>query len=162
MRRRCVRMFAAAVALAIACPMAHAAGSVRVAEAWIEEGPPDVPVLAGYATIQNPTTQTARVLSVSSPRAERIEIHRSEITENTATMTRVGELPIPPGGEVRLTPAGYHLMIYGVAQPPAAGEKLPLEFQFDGDRKVTVEAIVRRREAAAADAEGGTQVDGSP
>ncbi|MCG3143762.1 MAG: hypothetical protein HONDAALG_01133 [Gammaproteobacteria bacterium] len=152
----------AAAALAGALTLAHAAGSVRVAEAWIEEGPPDVPVLAGYATIHNPTAQTARVLNVSSPRAERIEIHRSEITENTVTMTRVDELPIPPGGEIRFTPAGYHLMIYGVAQPPAAGEKLPVEFEFDGARKVTVEAIVRRSEGSAGAVEGSGQVEDAP
>lgn len=152
----------AATALGIAYTLAYATGSVRVAEAWIEEGPPDVPVLAGYATIQNATAQTARVLNVSSPRAERVEIHRSEITENTATMTRIGELPIPPGGEVRFTPAGYHLMIYGVAPPPAAGEKLPLKFEFDDDRMVTVEALVRSNEAPAGVTRGGDQVDGKP
>jgi copper(I)-binding protein len=95
------------------------------------------------------------LVNVSSPRAERIEIHRSEITENTATMTRVGELPIPPGGEVRFTPAGYHLMIYGVSPPPAAGEKVPLEFEFDGGRKQTVEAAVRRSEVPTGAAEDG-------
>lgn len=155
---RRMRVFAAA-ALAVAHTLAHAAESARVAEAWIEEGPPDVPVLAGYATIRNPTAQTARLLNVSSPRAERIEIHRSEITENTATMTRVGELPIPPGGEIRFTPAGYHLLIYGVAPPPAAGEKMPLEFEFDGGRKLAVEAIVRRSEAPAGAAGDGGRVD---
>ena len=149
----------AAAALAVACTVAQAAESARVAEAWIEEGPPDVPVLAGYATVRNPTAQTARLLNVSSPRADRIEIHRSEITENTATMTRVGELPIPPGGEVRFTAAGYHLMIYGVSPPPAAGEKVPLEFEFDGGRKQTVEATVRRGEAPAGAAEDGSQLD---
>ncbi len=152
----------AAAALASAYTLAQAAGSVRVTDAWIEEGPPDVPVLAGYATIQNSTAQTVRVLSVSSPRAERIEIHHSEITEDTATMTRVGELPIPPSGEVRFTPAGYHLMIYGVAQPPAAGEKLLVEFEFDGARKLTVEAIVRRSEGSAGAVEGSSQAEDDP
>ncbi len=155
---RRMRVFAAA-ALAVAHTLAHAAESARVAEAWIEEGPPDVPVLAGYATIRNPTAQTTRLLNVSSPRAERIEIHRSEITENTATMTRVGELPIPPGGEIRFTPAGYHLLIYGVAPPPAAGEKMPLEFEFDGGRKLAVEAVVRRSEAPAGETGDGGRVD---
>lgn len=152
----------AATALGIAYPLAYAAGSVRVVGAWIEEGPPDVPVLAGYATIQNASSQPAWVLNVSSTRAERIEIHRSEITENTATMTRIGELPIPPGGEIRFTPAGYHLMIYGVAPPPAAGEKLPLKFEFDGDRMVTVEAIVRGSETPSGDTSGGGQGNGNP
>ncbi len=157
---RRMRVFAAA-ALAVAHTLAHSAESGWVEDAWIEEGPRDVPVLAGYATIRNPTARTARLLNVSSPRAERIEIHRSEITENTATMTRVGELPIPPGGEIRFTPAGHHLMIYGVAPPPAAGEKLPLVFEFDEGRKLTVQAVVRRSESPAGAAEDSDRADGS-
>jgi hypothetical protein len=133
--------------LTIGFSLVYGAESARVTDAWIEEGPPGVPVLAGYVLIQNPTAQTARVVKVASPRAERIEIHRTDITENTATMTRVSVLPIPPGGEIRFSPNGYHLMIFGVQEPPGPGEKVPLSFEFDGGSTVAVDAIVRRAEA---------------
>jgi copper(I)-binding protein len=146
MRRR-VRQACVLTTLTIAFSLVYGAESARVTDAWIEEGPPGVPVLAGYVLIQNPTAQTARVVKVASPRAERIEIHRTDITENTATMTRVSVLPIPPGGEIRFSPNGYHLMIFGVQEPPGPGEKVPLSFEFDGGSTVAVDAIVRRAEA---------------
>jgi copper(I)-binding protein len=111
--------------------------------------------MAGYVLIQNPTAQAMRVVKVVSPRAERIEIHRTDLTESTATMTRVSVLPIPPGGEVRFSPNGYHLMIFGVQEPPGPGEKIPLTFEFDGGSTVTVDAVVRREEAP----EGGIDHD---
>jgi copper(I)-binding protein len=129
--------------------------SLRVVDAWIQEGPPGIPVLAGYLTLENPTADTLRVMNVSSPIAERVEIHRTDITDMTATMTRVAELPLPPKGRVAFTPGGYHLMIFGVDEPPRAGARVPLELILDTGEKILVQATVRRDAEVDSGAEEG-------
>lgn len=124
-----------------------AADTLRVRDAWIQEGPPTVPVLAGYLTLENPTGRDLRVTNITSPVAERVEIHRSEITEATATMTRIPQLLIPPRTTISFAPGGYHLMIFAVEQPPRAGTKVDLELQLSSGDKLTVQAEVRREPA---------------
>jgi periplasmic copper chaperone A len=142
-RTTAVAALLSALMLAFAAPGAGAAG-LRVVNAWIEEGPPSVPVLAGYLVLENPTAQTVKLVTVRSPLAERIEIHRSDITEATATMTRIKELPLPARSKLAFSPAGYHLMIYGVEESPRAGARMPLELQTADGAIIKVDATVRR------------------
>lgn len=130
--------------LGILMTTASYAASLRIVDAWIEESPPGVPVLAGYVVLENHGPNAVRVTKVRSPKAERVEIHRSEVTDTTATMRRLTELTIPPGGRLAFSPGDYHLMIFGVEPTPQSGSKLPLEVELDSGEKITVQATVRR------------------
>ncbi|MGQ0657818.1 MAG: copper chaperone PCu(A)C [Chromatiales bacterium] len=145
--RRYRRLLAVAAGLLMAMP-AWATEVLRVTEAWIQEGPPSVPVLAGYLTLENTTNQEVRVTRVTSEIAERVEIHRTEITDTTATMRRIPELTLMPRAKLAFASGGYHLMIFGVGKPPGAGDRVNLELQLGSGDKVKARAEVRRVSAA--------------
>ena len=134
---------------ALACLVSWTMGAIAAPEwlhvqnAWIQQSPPGVPVMAGYLTLDNEGSDTVRITGVQSPAAERIEIHRTDITGNTATMSHIKELPVPARSKVTFSPGGYHLMIFGVKQPLKAGDRLPIEILHTSGDTIKIDAVVR-------------------
>lgn len=120
------------------------AADLLVSHAWIEEGPPGLTVLAGYLDLANRGDHELTIKQISSTIAERIEIHRTEIEANTVTMRRIPTLVLAPHSHLDFKPGGYHLMIFGVANPPRAGEKVRLDITTDAGNHVLVDADVRK------------------
>ena len=127
----------------LAATMPVRAADLVVTHAWIEEGPPGLSVLAGYLDLQNRGDRELTIAQISSTIAERIEIHRTEIDENTVTMRRIPTLVLAPHGSLDFKPGGYHLMIFGVARPPHVGEKVRLDITTGAGDHVLVDAEVR-------------------
>lgn len=86
-------------------------GNLEVHKPWIREAPPVVKVLAGYFTLHNHTDKTHTVLNVSSPQFNRVEIHRTQLKNDTARMLPVTKIMISPHGKVVFEPGGLHLML---------------------------------------------------
>ncbi len=104
---------------------------------------PAVPgqLAAGYLTLRG--GRTARTLVViASPRAARIELHRSMAgASGMMHMQPVPRLPVPAGERLVLAPGGLHLMSFGLAARP--GDRVPLSLRFaeGGTLAVTAQAI---------------------
>jgi len=127
------------------------AAGVRVENAWASPTPGGVEVSAGYMTITNAGDSEDRLVSVSSPRAERAEVHEMSMDGGVMRMRAVeGGLVIPAGGQVTLGPGGQHLMFYGVTQPFAEGETIAATLTFAAAGEIDVELPVRRATPAHA------------
>jgi copper(I)-binding protein len=105
-------------------------GELSIEQPWAAPTPSGVDVSAGYLVIRNQTASDDRLLSATSGRAERVEVH--EMTMDGAVMQmRLVESPtIPAGQSLTLAPGGMHLMFYGVAEPFAEGQDIPVELAF--------------------------------
>jgi copper(I)-binding protein len=55
-----------------------------------------------------------------------------------------GGLAAPAGATVTLSPGGMHLMFYGVTQPFAEGESIPVTLTFEHAGDIGVTLPVRR------------------
>src|SRR5687768_16779023 len=74
-----------------------------------------------YLSLTAPTAD--RLLSVTSPDANLVQIHESRIESGMMMMGELREgLPLPAGETVTLKPGGNHLMLMGVKQPLVAGD----------------------------------------
>jgi copper(I)-binding protein len=155
-----MKYLAAALVLALAAcgetsEQAPAANPVlHVENAWAAPTPGGVDVSAGYLTLVNDTTAEDALVSASSPRAERVEVHEMTMEGGVMQMRAAPRLPIPAGGSVELAPSGRHLMFYGVAQPFAEGETIPVRLTFERAGAIDVSLPVRRPGASQA-AHGG-------
>jgi copper(I)-binding protein len=129
-----------------------ATAELVVRDAWAAPTPSGVDVSAGYLTISNGTAAVDRLLSATSPRAERLEVHEMAMDGAVMQMRPVAQLEIPAGEDVRFAPGGMHLMFYGVRQPFAEGEGIPVELAFETAGTVAVTLPVRR---------GGPEAHGS-
>lgn len=122
----------------------QAAAELSVTQAWAAPTPAGVDVSAGYLNISNDTASEDRLLSATSPRAERVEIHEMSMDGAVMRMRQVETLSIAPGQRVELAPGGMHLMFYGVNEPFAEGQDIPLQLTFETGGIVDVSLPVRR------------------
>lgn len=123
------------------------AGQVSLDGAWASPTPGGVDVSAGYLSITNGTGAEDRLISVASPRAERVEIHEMSMDGAVMRMRPLeGGLAIAAGATAELAPGGKHLMFIGVAQPFVEGEEIPVSLTFEHAGQVEASFSVRRGE----------------
>jgi hypothetical protein len=71
-------------------------------------------------------------VAARSPRAARVELHRTTMTNGVMEMRPVEAIEIPPRGTVVLAPNGLHFMLMGLTAPLKAGEKISITLSFEG------------------------------
>jgi copper(I)-binding protein len=135
--------------MAITVSMAvRAADAVRVIQPWARATVPGQKVAGVYMEIISP--KAARLTAVSSPVAGAAEVHWMRMEGGTMKMRAVDSLELPAGRPVKLAPGGYHIMLFDLRHPLAAGDKVTLTLVVeDADKrkqKISVTAIVRGRE----------------
>ncbi|HET9230117.1 MAG TPA: copper chaperone PCu(A)C [Vitreimonas sp.] len=127
------------------------AGRLHVENAWAAPTPGGVDVSAGYLTLVNGAPTEDILLGVSSPRADRVEVHEMTMEGGVMQMRAVERLAIAPGQSIELAPNGRHLMFYGVTQPFAADETIPVRLTFEHAGAIDVSLPVRRPGASTAE-----------
>ena len=120
----------------------HRTAGVRIEHPGARPTSAGAPVAGGYLTIVNSGAKADRLLDVSSPRADRVELHRMSLDGGIMRMRPVPEgLEIPSGKTVSLAPGGYHLMIFGPKQALAIGDRFPVILRFATAGKVAVDLV---------------------
>ena len=133
-------LVAPAAALLLAALPALAAG-LSVANAWSRSTPPVAKVGVVYFTLTNDTKKSDRLLKLSTPVAEKAEVHRTEVLDGIARMREVAVLHVDAGQTLEFRPGGMHVMLTGLKKPLVAGTSYELDLLFEvaGPRKVRVE-----------------------
>lgn len=92
------------------------AGDLQISHPWSRATVPGAKVAAGYFVVKNTGAEPDRLLSLSSPIADKAEVHEMAVdAAGVMTMRPVeGPLEIPAGGEVKLAPKGLHVMFIGL------------------------------------------------
>ena len=116
-------------------------GGLSIHRPWSRELPPVAPNGAAYFRVENGGRETVRIVSVSTPIADRAELHAHETDGGVMKMRHVHSVEVPAGGSVSFEPGGLHVMLIGLKQPLVGGESFPLTLGFDeaGTIEVTVE-----------------------
>lgn len=132
-----VVLFASLIAFAAVANPSRA--DVRVTAAWANPTPPGVTVGAAFMTLV--ANSGDKLVSASSPVAERVELHSMTTEGGMMRMRPLPNLPLPAGKAVELSPTGSHFMLIGLKQPLTPNSKftLQLRFQKAGERSVSVE-----------------------
>jgi hypothetical protein len=120
-------------------------GQLSISQAWAAATPGGVTVGAGYLMISNAGAADDRLISASSPRAAKVEVHEMSMDGAMITMRKLDSLAIPAGGAATLAPGGTHLMFLDIKTPFAAGETVPVTLNFEHAGAVTLELPVRQR-----------------
>ncbi len=128
--------------IASPCP----AETVTIRNAWISASPPVARATSGYFEIENHGHETVIIERISSPDYNRIEIHRSILSDGVARMQLQKEILVPAGSRFAFRPGGYHLMLYRNSKPLGTGESTTLTLHFSGGDTLPVTAEVRRRD----------------
>jgi periplasmic copper chaperone A len=93
---------------------------------------------AGYFVLKGGSGDA--LVAVTSPAAERIEMHETTTdTRGVTSMRPVAEAALD-GEDVMFEPGGRHLMLFGMRDDLSPGQTIPLTFRFRAAPAVTVEA----------------------
>jgi periplasmic copper chaperone A len=132
-------------------------GSLQIANPWTRATPKGATVAGAYLSISNKGTTPDRLIGGSSAVASRFEVHSMVMEQGVAKMRPiVGGLEIKPGEAVELKPGSLHVMLLGLKQPLAKGEKVKGTLEFEKAGKVEIEYAVEAL-GATAPAPGGHQ-----
>lgn len=130
-----------AVALVSGGVARSASAPPQVIGAWVKL--PVVPgrPAAGYLTVSG-AGQDDRLLSVASPKTQRIELHRTSQSGGVMRMEKQESFAVPARGSLAFAPRGNHLMLFGLDPGVKPGATLPLTLRFERAGNLTVQAMV--------------------
>ena len=117
-------------------------GDLLIDKAWTRATARGQTVAAGYLGIRNAGKEADRLLSASTPAAERIELHIIVREGEVSRMRQVKSFEVPAGGMVELKPRGPHMMIFGIKRPFARDERIPVTLKFEKAGDVAIELAV--------------------
>lgn len=134
----------AATALLVAAPAAAKAPAVE-ASGWAQAG---IGNAAAYVTLHNHQRTADRLISVSSPAAASVSVHRTTKVNGVMRMRSAGAVPIAAGGHLAMQPGGLHIMLMDLKAPLRAGSRLPLTLRFARAGSINLSLPVRAPGAA--------------
>jgi len=118
-------------------------GTLEIGHPWARATPPTAPTGGGYLSVKNTGTEPDRLISISSPAAQTVQVHEMKMEGNVMRMRELdGPLEIKPGETVTLAPGGMHLMMMGLKEPLKQGEKVPLTLVFEKAGSIDVELAI--------------------
>lgn len=122
---------------------------LHVAHGWARASLGQNPNSAAYVTIHNKAETGDRLLGVSCADAPRCAVHNHVTISDVTRMEAVESLDIAPGAHIEFKPGGYHIMMFDLRAPLAAGGETRITFSFEkaADMTVTV-PVLSMREAA--------------
>jgi len=107
-----------------------------------------------YLTIDNQGATTDRLMTLTSPAAQNVVVHRMTMSGAVMAMREMDSLPLEPLKKVALTAgSSYHVMMTGLTQPLVVKDKIPLTLTFE--RAGKLEVIVNVESNAAEKVAGG-------
>jgi copper(I)-binding protein len=98
-----------------------------------------------YLTVVNTGEGKDTLIGVTSADAAAVQLHRTEITNNVASMREITSVEIPAHGQIRFDPGSYHLVLANVRRTLAPGDTVNLTLTFKGAGQVQVRAEVREQ-----------------
>ncbi|WP_136657539.1 copper chaperone PCu(A)C [Nitratireductor sp. XY-223] len=108
------------------------AGDLHVSQPWTRAMLPGQKVGGGFVIIENKGADDDRLLSVSSPVTDRVEVHEMAVVDDVMRMRPLPDgLAILAGATVELKPGGYHLMFMGVEDAFEEGDMVPVVLSFE-------------------------------
>ncbi|MBV8679948.1 MAG: copper chaperone PCu(A)C [Aquitalea sp.] len=119
-------------------------GALELGHPWSRAMPEASPTGAAYLSIKNTGKEADTLLSVSTPRADKAELHVHLNDNGVMRMRQVESVAVAAGAEVKFAPGGYHIMLMGLKQPLKAGDHFPLTLKFAKAGTVTVDVIVEK------------------
>ena len=113
-------------------------GAIEITDAWARATPGMADTGAAYLTLQSPTGD--RLTGVTTPAAEKAELHVMKMNGGVMEMRPLAALDLPAGKKIILKPGVMHIMLLGLKGPLRVGQSfaLTLHFAKAGAREVTV------------------------
>ena len=115
-------------------------GDITIGHPWARPTAGTNMMGAAYLTLKNSGKEADTLKSVSSPDAEKAEIHEH--------IHDAGGVTVPPGGTISFEPGAYHLMLIGLKHNLEEGHGIPLKLSFAHAGDIDVEVKIEKKPEA--------------
>ncbi|MEN1958059.1 copper chaperone PCu(A)C [Luteimonas sp. MJ204] len=119
----------------------------RVVEGWLRSPPMPMPMMAGFARIENPCATGVEIVSAHSDAFASVELHETRVVDGVSRMREVPRLAVAADGEAVLQPGGLHLMLMRPVAPLQSGGSARVEFTLADGRSIGADFEVRAANA---------------
>ncbi|WP_136616212.1 MULTISPECIES: copper chaperone PCu(A)C [Mesorhizobium] len=141
-----MRTIYAALVLALGLLCVGSAGAepnqIVVEKAWARATPKMAVTGGAYLTVTNRGPGEDRLLNVTSPVAEKIQVHAMAIDNGVAKMTQLSAVDLHPGIPVVFKTGSIHMMLLGLKHQLKEGETVSLTLTFEKADAIEVDARV--------------------
>lgn len=117
-------------------------GDLQVRHPWTRATGADDKFAVAYMEIRNSGRQPDRVIGVSTPAAERVELHARREGDSAGTR-EVKSFEVLARRRLWLRPSGSHLVLVGLRNPLVKGNRVPLTLHFERAGELQVELEVQ-------------------
>ncbi|MDT7536339.1 copper chaperone PCu(A)C [Sphingobium sp. SA2] len=139
--------------IALAAPLALTAcgdpAPSYIDQAWVRLSPNKESPSAGYF-VAHGGDAGVQIRGVLTAYAVRVEMHESVMDKGVMTMKPIDSVDVPAKGEVAFAPGGKHLMLWGINDAAINQGKMELTFLMSDGKRLLVDAVIRKTEAAGA------------
>ena len=122
----------------------QAASPLTVHDPWVLESPPGMKVMAAYMNLTNESEKDRIITAVSSPDFNRVEMHKTVIDNDQASMMKQESMTIKAGQDLAFQPGGHHFMLIGPKKPVTSGESVAIQLTLSSGENIDVIAPVRK------------------
>jgi copper(I)-binding protein len=112
--------------------------AIAVERPWARATPGGAKTGAVYVSLTNKGSVADRLLSATTPVAEKVQFHSVSEEGGVVRMREMPAIEIAPGANVVFSPGGMHIMLVGLNQPMREGHAIPLTLVFEKGGKVDV------------------------
>lgn len=141
--------------IALAAPLALSAcgdpAPSYIDQAWVRLSPNKESPSAGYF-VAHGGDAGVQIRGVLTAYAVKVEMHESVMENGVMTMKPIDSVDVPAKGKVSFAPGGKHLMFWGINDTAINQGKMELTFLMSDGRRLLVDAVIRKPEAAGAPA----------
>ncbi|MEH6576809.1 MAG: copper chaperone PCu(A)C [Amphritea sp.] len=127
---------------------------LKVDQPWSRATPGETKVGAAYLMIHNMGQEVDSLVGISTPVADKAEMHTHSMIDGMMSMTQVNSIQLQPGEPTLFKPGSNHIMLIGLKQPLMEGESFKLTLHFEKAGEITTSVPVRGIGAMSSHAEG--------
>jgi periplasmic copper chaperone A len=132
----------------LAASFSHAhdfkAKDIRIVHPFATPTVPGAKNGAAYLTLENKGKDADKLMSASTPRAQRVELHTMSMDGGVMRMREVNDVEVKAAETIKMRPGqGFHLMLMEVSAPLKDGDRFPLTLVFEKSGKVEVNVFVQ-------------------
>lgn len=121
-------------------PAASGEPQIKIVDSFARASQPNGAI---YLTFMNEGGAADTLVSAQTDAAEAAELHETTVDDKgVAKMTPMETLDLPAGQPVKLEPGGKHLMLIGMEEGVAVGDKISLTLTFEKSDPQTIEVEV--------------------
>jgi hypothetical protein len=116
---------------------------IQIQDLWIRETVGNSKVTAAYGKIINNSDQTVYITKVESKAAKIVDIHKTVVEKDIASMIHINKLAIPSKDMVELKPGGVHLMLIEIKNKITKGDEISFDFFLEDGSMFSATGQVR-------------------